>query len=148
MKWNVTIFNKTFPKNTEVIEVEAPTQKEAERIAISSRQVCLQSGWGVMRSEPIDGLLINKPHLAETIKVTLTPEKYPIAFERKVKELMGQGAFNTKEEAEKWVKSTPIVLELYYEIDAGLFAVESEALESSPESICSPYSKEPFIEQD
>lgn len=148
MKWNVTIFNMTFPKNTEVIEVEAPTQKEAERIAISGGLVCLQSGWGVMGSEPIDGLLINKPHLAETIEVTLTPEKYPIAFERKVRELMGQGAFNTKEEAEKWVKSTPIVLELYYEIDAGLFAVESEALESSPESICSPYSKAPFIEQD
>lgn len=148
MKWNVTIFNMTFPKETEVIEVEAPTQKEAERIAISGGLVCLQSGWGVMKSEPVGGLLVNEPHLAETIEVTLTPEKYPVAFEHKIRELMEQGAFNTKEEAEKWVKSTPIVLELYYEVDSGLFAVESEALESSPESICSPYSKVSFIEQD
>lgn len=137
-----------FPKETEIIEVEAPTQKEAERITISGGLVCLQTGWGVMGSEPVDGLLVNEPRLAETIEVTLTPEKYPIAFERKVRELMEQGAFNTKEEAEKWVKSTPIILELYYEIDSGLFAVESEALESSPESIYSPYSKAPFIEQD
>lgn len=58
MKWNVTIFNMTFPKETEIVEVEAPTQKEeAERIAISGGLVCLQSGWGVMGSEPIDGLL-------------------------------------------------------------------------------------------
>ena len=148
MKWNVTIFNMTFPKETEVVEVEAPTQKEAERIAISGGLVCLQTGWGVMGSEPIDGLLVNKPHLAETIEVALTPEKYPIVFERKVRELMEQGAFNTKEEAEKSVISTPFVLELYYEIGSGLFAVESEALDSSPESICSPYSKAPFIEQD
>lgn len=148
MKWNVTIFNMTSPKETEIIEVEAPTQREAERIAISGGLVCLQTGWGVLGSEPVGGLLVNEPHLAETIEVTLTPDKYPIVFERKVRELMEQGAFNTKEEAEKWVKSTPIVLELYYEVDSGLFAVESEALESSPESICSPYSKVPFIEQD
>ena len=148
MKWNVTIFNMNFPKETEIIEVEAPTRKEAERIAISGGLVCLQTGWGVMGSEPVDGFLVNEPRLAETIEVTLTPDKYPIVFERKVRELMEQGAFDTKEEAEKWVMSTPFVLELYYDIGSGLFAVESEALDSCPESICSPYSKAPFIEQD
>ena len=67
----------------------------------------------------------------EVIEVRLTPYKYPIAFKNKVDELLEQGAFNTKEEAEKWVMETPFVLELIYDKHSGLFAVESEALENS-----------------
>ena len=42
---------------------------------------------------------------------------------------MEQGAFDNEEDATKWIESTPIVLEIMYEKDSGLFAVESEAIE-------------------
>lgn len=73
----------------------------------------------------------------EVIEVRLTPYKYPIAFKNKVDELLEVGAFNTKEDAEKWVMETPFVLELIYEKHSGLFAVESEALENT--TCFSPY---------
>ena len=80
----------------------------------------------------------------ESINVLLTKEKFPICFKNKVDELMGQKAFNTREEAEKWLSTTPIELELYYEKDAGLFGIEAEAMESCSETLCSPYTKESF----
>lgn len=89
---------------------------------------------------------INPEDRYESIEILLTEEKYPIAFRNKLAELMGQKAFETEEEAKRWIQSTPITLEIYYEKDAGLFAVESDALESCPKSIRSPYSGEPFTE--
>lgn len=80
----------------------------------------------------------------EVLSVSLSRAHTPIAFKNKVDELMEQGAFNTREEAERWVETTPIVLEIYYEKHSGLFAVEADALEGSAESICSPYSKSCF----
>ena len=72
---------------------------------------------------------------AEYIDIYLT-EKLPIAFKTKVDELLEQGCFKTREEAEEDVRRYPIQLELVYEKHFGLFAVESEALE-----LCtSPYS--------
>lgn len=78
----------------------------------------------------------------ETIPVRLSEETFPTAFKTKLEELIGQGF--SEEDARRWLLSTPIVLELYYEKDSGLFAVESEALESCPEDLCSPYSGKPF----
>lgn len=72
----------------------------------------------------------------ECIDIYLTPEKFPIAFKNKVDELLEQGCFETREEAEADVRRYPIQLDLVYEKHSGLFAVESEALE-----LCtSPYS--------
>jgi hypothetical protein len=53
---------------------------------------------------------------------------------------MEQGAFDSEEEATRWIESTPIILEIMYEKDSGLFAVESEAIESG--GVVSPYSGE------
>lgn len=88
----------------------------------------------------------NPADRCETIDVLLSEEKYPIAFKNKVEELLEQKAFNSESEAAEWLRKTPITLELYYEKHAGLFALESDALESCPESLCSPYSREPFTE--
>lgn len=87
---------------------------------------------------------INPANKVETIKVKLSEEKTPIAFNNKLEELVEDGL--SEAEARKFISSTPFVLELYYEKDRGLFAVESEALESCPESICSPYTRESFEE--
>jgi hypothetical protein len=82
----------------------------------------------------------NKVGQEETIGVLLTRKTFPIAFQNKLNELMEQGAFDNEEDATKWIESTPIVLEIMYEKDCGLFAVESEAIESG--GIVSPYSGE------
>lgn len=80
----------------------------------------------------------------ESINVRLTKDRFPIAFNNKVEELLEEKAFKTREEAEKWLTQTPIELEIYYEKGAGLFGVEAEALDNVGVDICSPYSKESF----
>lgn len=82
----------------------------------------------------------NKVGQEETIGVLLTRKTFPIAFQNKLNELMEQGAFDNEEDATKWIESTPIVLEIMYEKDNGLFAVESEAIEC--DTLVSPYSGE------
>lgn len=84
----------------------------------------------------------NKVGQEEVIEVRLSREKTPIAFQNKLNELMEQGAFETEEEAIYWIESNPFLLELMYEKDAGLFAVESEAIEGF--SLVSPYTQEPI----
>lgn len=73
----------------------------------------------------------------DSINIYLDENKTPIAFERKLKELMEQGAFDNEEDAKKWIRTTPIELELYYHIDYGLFGVESDAVECS--DVYDPY---------
>ena len=82
----------------------------------------------------------------ETISVTLTPERFPIAYKNKLEELMDVQAFDTIEEAEAWIKSTPIELELYYENGYGLFGAEAEVIEDG--WIRSPYSTAPVLDDD
>ena len=94
----------------------------------------------------VDRIKVNNEDCYESIMITLHEDKYPIAHKNKVDELMEQGAFDDREEARKWVNSTPIELEIYYEKDAGLFAVEAEAISSCSESLCSPYTKALFEE--
>lgn len=66
-------------------------------------------------------LVINSAKDAEIISVRLSPDKTPIAYENKVRCLMLSGL--SREEAEK-VALEPMDLELYYEIGAGLMAVD------------------------
>lgn len=73
----------------------------------------------------------------EPLIAYLTPDKTPIAYENKVRCLMTGGM--SREEAEK-VALEPIELELYYETGHGLWAVESEAVES--DTVLSPYTGE------
>lgn len=79
----------------------------------------------------------------ESIQVMLSRELTPIAFQNKLEELMAQKAFDTEEEAIKWIEKTPFKMEMYYEKGQGLFLVESEALDMG-EDVFSPYTKEPF----
>ena len=90
------------------------------------------------------GVKVNSVEEYEPILVTLDEYRFPIAHKNKVDELIESGAFDSVEEAKKWVNNTPIELEIYYEKDYGLFAVESEAITSG--SICSPYSRE-YLEE-
>ena len=85
----------------------------------------------------------NNENNYESIMVTLTREKTPIAFQSKLDELMEQGAFDNEADAIKWIESTPIELELYYEKDSGLFAVEADAVDNQADLV-SPYTGAEF----
>lgn len=87
--------------------------------------------------------IINAPIEPETISILLTPDRFPVAYKNKVEELVKSGAFNTEEEASEWVRTTPIELELIYEPDSGLFALESDAV--ATDTCTSPYSRTPII---
>lgn len=78
----------------------------------------------------------NKPEQAEIIELFLSEDKTPIAYQKKVTELIKSGM--TKEEAENFVSTTPFEMEFYYSDDLGLFLVESEAVEEA--NIIDPYS--------
>ena len=71
----------------------------------------------------------------ESINVLLSKEKTPIAFAKKVDELVRSGL--SKEEAETFVSQCEIEMEFYYSDDLGLFMVEAEAVESC--TIVDPY---------
>lgn len=94
-----------------------------------------------------NGIPVNPPGNEETVEILLSDTSFPKAFQAKLDELMEQNAFPSKEEAIRYLRTTPIVLELYYEKDNGLFAVETDALDACPEDIKSPYTGTPFTEE-
>lgn len=73
----------------------------------------------------------------DVVDIFLCPNKMPIVYQRKKKELMNAGM--TDAEAEKHLLH-PIPLELFYDFDRGLFGVESEALDCC--EIYNPYTGE------
>lgn len=79
----------------------------------------------------------------EVVDVRLSVAAYPKAYNTKVEELLKEGAFPTEAEARTWLRQTPITLELIYEKGHGLFAVESEAVESG--GIVSPYTGKEIV---
>ena len=70
----------------------------------------------------------------------LDKEHFPKAYQAKVEELIEEGVCKTEEEADEIMKDVVFELEVYYEKGTGLFAVESEAVESG--TIYSPYTAE------
>lgn len=83
---------------------------------------------------------LNNADNYEPIMVVLTEDKYPIAYNNKIQELVEQELYDTIENAKKENPIIEMELELYYEKEYGLFAVESGAVESG--TIYSPYSQE------
>lgn len=89
------------------------------------------------------GKLNNSDNYEHLCNVVLTKDKFPIAFENKVQELMVECGY-TREQAEESIPNMEIELEIYYEQGTGLFAVESGAVESG--TIYSPYTKEAYTD--
>lgn len=79
---------------------------------------------------------LNSVENAEIIEVKITKEKYPIAYNNKLEELINENGM-TKDEAEKCLEGWIIPMEIVYHKGYGLFMVESEAVEGTP--IYSPY---------
>ena len=72
----------------------------------------------------------------DVLEIYLTQEKTPIAYKRKLYELVERSGL-TQTEAEKHLIQVPLKLELFYDINRGAFLVESEAPESC--EIFNPY---------
>ena len=85
----------------------------------------------------------NPPEKYEPINVVVAPDEHPLACNAMIKSLMNSGM--TKAEAVAYMIQ-PIELELYYDENNGLFAVESEAVEST--SIFNPYTGEELEDYD
>ena len=77
---------------------------------------------------------LNNADNYEPIKIHISKDKHPIVWENRVQSLMNSGL--NREEAENAATGN-IDLELYYDPNTGLFAVESEAVESG--CIYNPY---------
>jgi hypothetical protein len=72
----------------------------------------------------------------DVIELYIDPEKMPEVYRRKLHELIHNSGMS-EAEAGKYILATPISLELFYDIDRGLFGIESEAPESC--EIYNPY---------
>jgi hypothetical protein len=84
----------------------------------------------------------------ESTIIRLSKDRYPIAYQAKLEELVEQNCYGSIEEAESDNPYFDIEVEMYYDKHHGLFAVESEAIESNAESICSPYTREYMEDSD
>lgn len=82
-------------------------------------------------------LKLNNSDNIESVMVTICPIKNPIAFENRVNSLVSSGLSleEAKEEASK-----PLEMEMYFDINNGLFMVEAEAVGNT--DIFNPYTKE------
>lgn len=82
--------------------------------------------------------LVITDNVGEVIEVITTPTVNPEIFRRRVKCLMLSGL--SQEEAEKFVASTPLQLELFYDVALGAFAIDAEAVGNTP--LYNPYTGE------
>lgn len=80
---------------------------------------------------------IKKAELSELFYLHLDPKTTPIAFENRVNSLMSGGLSKRQAIA---VALTPIVMEIFYDPNAGCFAVETEAVDCF--DIHNPYTGE------
>ena len=76
----------------------------------------------------------------EPITIKLDKVNTPIAYGLKIEELVEEGCYPTKEDAEKDNPTFEMECEIYYDKHSGAFAVESGAVESG--CVYSPYSGE------
>lgn len=73
----------------------------------------------------------------DVVDIFLCPNKTPVAYARKIKELMSAGM--TEAEAENCLLR-PIPIELFYSFDQGLWGIEAECLSSC--EVYDPYTGE------
>lgn len=98
-------------------------------------------------TEALKGTIIAAPAgEEETIDILLSEGQFPNARKAKLEELLEENVFDSREEAERWLDRTPICLELIYEKGLGLFAAESEAVDSN--FLLSPYSGKEILTPD
>jgi len=84
-------------------------------------------------------LKLNGPD--EYDSVTVRVIDHPIMYKTYLDDLINNHGWSEKG-AKEWLKDGEVELELYYQPGAGIFAVESEAVEST--DIFSPYTKEQY----
>lgn len=102
----------------------------------------------VSDAEAPEGTIIAAPAgEEETVDILLSEGRFPRTRAAKIEELVEEGAVNNRQEAERLLDHNPICLELIYEKGCGLFAVETEAVESAG-CATSPYSGKEILTPD
>lgn len=89
-------------------------------------------------------LKINSADYYDSFEITLDETKFPIAYANKLTELMNMDV--SEKDARIQIAEEEIELELYYEINYGLMAVEAGAVEAG--TIYSPYTREMYEDSD
>lgn len=87
--------------------------------------------------------LVISDDVGEVFEVITTPTVNPEMFRRRVKCLTLSGL--SQEEAEKFVASTPLQLELFYDVRLGAFAIDAEAVGNTP--LYNPYTGDEISEE-
>jgi len=82
----------------------------------------------------------------EVIDIILDRNKWPIAWQAKKDELMNEAGMSEKD-AENFIVTTPIQMELYYNYGFGLYLVETEAVEACV-PMFDPYNGNEMVEDD
>lgn len=59
----------------------------------------------------------------EKTNIFINETDFPKAFNSKVKQLMLQGIFSNEDDAKKWVRETPIEIEIFDTDNKGLYAL-------------------------
>lgn len=83
----------------------------------------------------------NKPEECESVMVVIDPVEHPKVY-KTIMELYMKSGMTKAEAVAQMIQ--PFELELYFDPDSGLFAVDPEAISSI--GICNPYTKEKLIE--
>lgn len=77
------------------------------------------------------------PIQPEVVEIQLNEQDHPVAFREAVLDLMNSGM--SEEKAREVISTTPIQLELAYSSQRGLFAVDTESVESLADDLFDPY---------
>lgn len=154
MKTNITLQEEFLQHQIEVIITEADTERldwipdavkqeiifqlsDTPEGEFSVEQTGYYGGtWSIVKKiKDSTGSLVFKEEESDLLEFYLDPEKTPDTYNRKLFELIKSGM--NKWQAEKFISDTPIIMELAYDIDRGLFMVECEAINSC--DIYNPY---------
>lgn len=105
-----------------------------ETLSIEKQEVALCRN--IRQDSSQDDCIAITDDVTEVIEVITTPTLNPEMFRRRVRSLTLSGL--SREEAEKYVTSTPQKLELFYDVNLGAFAIDAEAVGNTP--LYNPYS--------
>ena len=105
-----------------------------ETLSIEKQEVALCRN--IRQDSSQDDCIAITDDVTEVIEVLTTPTLNPEIFRRRVRSLTLSGL--SREEAEKYVTSTPQKLELFYDVNLGAFAIDAEAVGNTP--LYNPYS--------
>ena len=85
------------------------------------------------------------PQVKDTIEIYLDPNKHPETYQRKKLALI-KDIEMSESEAERYLLNNPFKLELFYDFDTGMFALEAEIIDC--DKTYNPFTGSPIPKED